>query len=52
MMKMKQNDYNYFFYVFKKALLNSGRYPSDLELLELLQDVFKQTNYLDVAWAL
>ncbi|CAD8111994.1 unnamed protein product [Paramecium primaurelia] len=52
LMKIKQNDYNYFYHVFKKALFNSGRYPSDLELLELLKDVFKQSNYVDVAWAL
>lgn len=38
--------------VFEKVLFNSGKVPPEEEFVAYLEEVFKQTNYVDVCWAL
>lgn len=50
--QLNERNYEHFNHVFRKALMNSGRVPPAIEMLDLLGDVFRQRNYLDVTWAL
>jgi len=47
-----KGDYEFYRNIFCRTLMNSGRVPPNIDMLEYLSDVFRQRNYVEVTWAL